>query len=1182
MYLSKCIINGFKSFADKTEVVFHRGLAAVVGPNGCGKSNIYEAVLWVLGEQRPRNLRSSKMEDVIFAGSASRNAVGMAEVTVVIADPDRQLMDSEVVEITRRLFRSGQSEYLLNGQSCRLKDITKVLASSGIGRNTYAFIGQGKVEQILQSRPQDLRLLFEDAAGISQYKEQKFATEAQLHKNAEGIERLNDLVTELTSDIANLQKRAEKAHLHQELSAERLTQFRTLLINDFRVSIEKIKKVNRQIDICKQDLEDNEIKLIHLKSEFAILEAELYELQSKQVETEKELIKCEGVVENFNSRLEEISISIADRQQVLQKRKNEWSEVESREQTVVADISKSERSLQEYSLKIATTSDALEQVIKRLSELDHLLKPFNLPYLESENSKLQEELGSLREKISSNEARKASLTTSIRDFEKELANLAVQVDTDQEQHQQITDNLAKIKEELTEQQSMGNRLANQITEIEQKSKAYAQQQVEVGNKLRNNRSQLSLYQKLSSEYTGYFSGVKAVMLQKQKQPQIYADIIGVITELITVPTDYQTAISAALGGQAQYIVAQNGKSATVAIKMLRDSRAGKATFLPLDRISPSLRSIPSHFTTDDAYLGRAIDLVTVNPAASKAIKYLLNNVVVVRDQQAALRLTQHKHPGLVVVTLTGEVFSPGGSISGGKQKNNYNEELLSRQQKLQELEAENIVLEELSDQVEAQVAEHAVLATEFHQKAQNKRLEITELYNQILKLEKTEYFLSTNIDRKQKNYEEQENRLTHSRVECQRISKELIANYAQVKRVQERLNDIVRELQQSRAYNTERIALQQQRTVLEADQRLFENNIQSLVINIASGKRSEKQLVEQRLRLEAELEVQTASFATLLKQQNQYQTTLNRALEDSHALGTAVQRYSNLVELKIGEQAQNRRDTDDLTEQSERLKNRQLRLEKNQIEQQTSHKYVEAELYKAQISRKECSDPAVPDVDLRSLRQSLKKLDQAIASLGNVDYGSIADLERRLERIEFLKNQQTDLEETAERLRSIISDFDNQCYAKLETTINIVNKNFSLIFYDLFQGGNAEINWEFDGDLFNSGITLNVCPPGKKVQNMAQLSGGEKSLTAIALLLAFARLKPSSFCIFDEVDAALDEVNNIRLAEFWHQISANTQIIAITHSRHTMVKADYLFGVVMQEKGISKVVSVAMDTKNKH
>ncbi len=1178
MYLSKCIINGFKSFADKVEISFNQGLSAVVGPNGCGKSNIYEAIMWVLGEQRPRSLRSSKMEDVIFAGSSSRSEVGMAEVVIVLTDPERNLMETAEVQITRRLFRSGKSEYFINGNSCRLKDITKILASTGVSKNSYAFIGQGKVEEVLQARPHELRLLFEEAAGIAQYKQQKFATEAQLTKTADSITRIEDLISELQTDVDNLTVRAEKAIKHQELSSKLTAENKRLLISQYIVSQAKLDSIQEKLKTLQLDLTANSIEQENINNAIALCQTRIQELQESKNETEKDLIRLDNTVQNYKNRAEELSDILKNTRGQAAVKIHEREELARNRSQIDNDIGLMKDTIKNLHQDLGSNNQQLTAVRKKIEDLKLQTNQYDIDGLEKEKSASEQKIGSLRQRSADIEERLSSAKSR-------LEQLCDRYSTIADNKEQELLNLTALKDKLESYYSENcnllaehEQLKKSVAGMTEQQKVLAKEKSALEDQRRNEISQLTLLEKMHSEYTGYYTGVKSVLLAKKADPRRYEPIIGVVAELINVPEQLQIAVSAVLGGQAQYLVSRTARDATRVISMLKEKKAGKATFLPLNRIVPRYNTIPHKVLNNRDYLGRGIDLVEYHKEAEIAVKYLLNNVLIVKTVEAALELSKLQLKQFLLVTLSGEVFSGKGLISGGKNKRDHNTELLARKKRIDSLQeqlktTETLLLKKTAE-LEQSTNRYQNTITELELN-QNR---LSAAASDISDYEKKEFFCQTTINKISAESAELDLNIKELEQSIDTYQKLSLENKELIISGNGLLTNSSEELEKARKLIGELQQSTQLATSLCSEIRLIETNISNSHDNLENLKKSKDRVERQFEKVVSE---ETDLEKTISKLQQDYdlnqhslQQWSGKLAKLSDNLQTVTTEYLRATE----EQVKNNEQITALRMSEDQLNRNILRNDRKLVEQETIHKFADAELYQAGIAPDECvSETTVTSRVVEQLKIKVNQLKNLISSLGDVDYGAIADLKRRQERIGFFDQQKTDLEKTKTKLIEIISNVDKICYERLAETIEQVSDNFKESYTELFQGGNADIHWDIDEDIFSSGIVLTVSPPGKKVQYMDQLSGGEKSLTAIALLLAFTKLKSSSFCIFDEVDAALDESNNIRLANYWQVISKNTQVIAITHSRHTMVHADYLFGVVMQEKGVSKVISVALD-----
>ncbi len=1178
MYLSKCIINGFKSFADKVEIDFKQGFSAIVGPNGCGKSNIYEAILWVLGEQRPTSLRSSKMEEVIFSGTSTRSPVGMAEVTVFITDENHVLSDRSELKITRRLFRSGESEYYLNSQSCRLRDITQLLSKVGLGKNSYAFIGQGEVNDILKAKPKDLRLMFEEAAGIAEYKNQKFSTEAQLQKNQESVFRVEDLIKEIEKDCERLRERAKQAKEHQVIY-DRLNNIRELLLtSQYYYLKQHIVNSKRSIEENKEQIDNNKLVIENLENNELLLKQKRESLVDESRDIDRQIVRNESRTVTYKERRNEVF----DELQSITRDFNNKEE-ESKKELENFNLLKDEYADKKNSKNmVASLIENIEKEISILNEsLKHSYGDINQEQFNSLMEKYQSlnvELASLRQKRLSSvddiQRRSNDIKTTIMKYDE----VKQEKDRLLEENQQYLQKYEKIVNELDDYDSKHNDSSNVLENLYNKITQAENQINSLTQKYSINKNKLEFYTKQSLDYSGYYNGVRHLMLDKSQNENKYQGLIGPVAELINVEEKFQTAISEALGSKSQYIVCNTSKNATEYIEELKIKRAGKATFLPLDSVKTYNNHAPENLTNHKAFVGKACDLIDYDSKIEKAILHLLGNVIIFKDAKSVISISPALRRNFLVVTLDGEIFYSSGLISGGKTKGNNNQDLIVRKEIIDSLEKQleveelNILkikkeLRLLSDERGKKRKEHEILLEKVKSLSNHKNE--LENYKSLYEVK-----IESNNDKLgelSKSIDSSKEELNSAKLEITKLDKE-INDKVQI------IKDIESELQSQKSHINEYNDLREKLSNAKSNLLLNKNRHESLEESLLTY---DDRIISLKSRIGV-LDTEVKKYKEALSEKKdlfeEIETKLESLNDELDQLYEEKRRVDNELETINNEIEKSFYKRKDLENAIEHSKTKLQELELDLVAIRTDLKYTEAEIYQHDIVLEEKSE-TISKSKVQRLQKEVNDLEKEHKKLGNIDYGAIEDLERKEERLKFLIEQKEDLEKTQEKLKKVIHDVDKICIKRLGDTIENIRLHFKNIFQDLFQGGSADIIWDLENNIFESGVSLRVSPPGKNVKNMNQLSGGEKALTAIALLLAFAKQRSSAFCIFDEVDAALDESNNLLLVDYLHEISKESQVLTITHSRHTMAHANFLYGVVMQEKGVSKVINVEMDNE---
>lgn len=1182
LQLVKCIINGFKSFAEHTEIAFDNGASIIVGPNGSGKSNILDAIQWVLGEQNPRNLRGTKMEDVIFAGTINRAAIGMAEVSLIINNASKALaLDEEEIVVTRRLFRSGKSEYRLNGKTCRYKDITNLFMNTGLGKNSYAFIGQGEVDKILQAKPKELRLLFEEVAGIARYKTQKQYTEAQLDSIKRSIQRIQDLISELQRDLQILRQRAENAQQYQRLQETLKSLSTSLCQADYQTILNKLKINNKRAQALVKQQEDEAVLQDTYTAKHHVIESQKQQLYDEKNEREKDIVRLEMTIQTCQEQIQTFKQQVRTLNETIQQDQSDIDVT----QTQINHLST------QYEQNI-TANDELKEQHQRLKQkmqtiqgelnlIERYLREHNVPHLEQQRGQLEAQIGALKQEIT----RFTQEVSQKNDLFKQIAQLHNELQTKLQQH--LTEENA-LTEQITscqKTQSMINEklrhLNANIDAFAQKNKYYEQQLQSMNKRYNHLQSRIAMTKRMASEYTGYHQGVRSIMKAHHNGEKQCQGIIGIISELITIPDYLYTAMSAALGGALQYVITEKAEDATQAIQYLLKHHAGRATFLPLDRIRPRLGFLSAQILEDEAVIGRGCDCVKYQKHLEPAIQHVLGNTLLVQNRTAALRLTKQYQLNLTVVTLDGDVFRSTGSISGGKTKQNYNEELLQRQKQLLTLEKEFNALiaeQETTYNAKRQLDETLQLAK---QEEAQQRIQLQELTRSLQEHEKHHFVMTTQTTQLQTRLEESQSQLQTVTNERQTTEQQLQACQTSLQTCEAAKLAIQGQLEKVSASTEQLYTLRRDFFAAEAELKYVVERENFFLQAISTSKEALDKERQRVHHLEQTLNKHHADLKDLTTKLINQRDTWELNTQSLAVLNTQVRDIRQNIADKNHEDETCRKALERLDQSQRRHEQQVTKLMITETKLTTELKHLEGKLYKLNHGQNVTAMPPIEinEQQYAQMKQDMQTVNQQLQNLGEVDLSSISSYEERCQRIEFLENQKEDLLASAEKLLTIIADTDQLCHTYLSQTIEEINTHFMQIFQALFQGGIAEVIWEKADDLFDSGIIIKAQPPGKKLQHIALLSGGEKALTAIALLLAFFKIKPSTFCIMDEIDAPLDESNNIRLAEYLATVANDTQIIVISHSPHTMQVAQQLYGVVMEEQGVSRVISVSLEER---
>ena len=1176
MYLKSIEAHGFKAFANKTKLEFGPGITGVVGPNGSGKSNIADAVRWVLGEQSAKQLRGSSMQDVIFSGTENRKPLGFAYVTLTLDNSDHWLPISyEEVVVGRRVYRSGESEYLINGSVCRLRDVQELFFDTGIGKEGYSLIGQGQIDKIVSSKPDDRREIFDEAAGIVKYKRRKSAAEKNLETEKLNLSRVNDIISEIQKQIGPLEKQYEKAKIYLKLRDELKDLEVARFVAEYDVNNANLKALESKLDIVSNDLENARKEYESSKQEYELLLAELEkrrELLEKTKDEKNEALLAKQETENNIKLYEQQILAIkagdehyAKRLEATALRKSNYEKELEVYNTSLSnadkDIDKLRDRCKESETKLNAKKAEIEELLHEQSEINKR----RLAML-GESAEVKGELERINTMGEQYKIRRAEINSRILSVKSELnLNASAIKDAEAELKRISGEVIAKAGEcdALSEEQKA---LVSEIHELNDRRQRKKQELLVA-------ESKLDTLKNLSERYEGYGSAVRRVMEEKKN----ISGVCGVVADLIKTDKKNETAIETALGGNIQNIVTKDQEAAKECIEFLKENRLGRATFIPLDIVKPKKDEITSDMLSEKGSIGIASSIVEYEEEYEPAVKYLLGRYLVVDNYDNALKIFKKYDRRNFVVTLTGELFAPGGAISGGAYKNNSN--LLGRKREL----------DMLGEQLEACTKEVNALETELEEKRE-KRTKLEEKLS-TMQSELSELFVEQNTAKINLNHAGDQNKELLKRKEdlareLEDLDDENSELAGKLKELDEKINASDEAAKEEEAHAealTNKIA-----KAREEEEKLSAANVADItVVNTAEAGLGH--IKENINRVAAEIDSVTAEEEELLKGRASSEQELSEKNAAIEACGEEIKRLEYVIKQKDeiieelnGANEEMNRQNKAFFDQSQALNDRISSLDKEEfrlrsqkdrlletIDGNTRYMWEEYELTIS--SAKEL--PIKAEHGEISKRQ-INELRGKIRALGDVNVGAIEDYKATSERYEFLKTQRDDILKAQKVLENIIDELDVDMRKQFLTTFEEVGKRFDATFKELFGGGSGKLELTEDEDVLEAGIKIIAQPPGKKLQNMMQLSGGEKALTAISLLFAILDLKPSPFCLLDEIEAALDDSNVSRFANYLKKLTANTQFIVITHRRGTMAAADSLYGITMQEKGVSALVSV--------
>ena len=1177
MYLKSIEIQGFKSFANKIVFEFHNGITGIVGPNGSGKSNVADAVRWVLGEQRVKQLRGGSMQDVIFSGTELRKPQGFAYVAITLDNSDHKLpIDYDQVTVSRRLYRSGESEYKINGSACRLKDVNELFYDTGIGKEGYSIIGQGQIDKILSGKPEERRELFDEAAGIVKFKRRKAIAQKKLEDESQNLVRINDILAELEKQVGPLAKQAEAAKAYLKLKEE-LKRFdaNAFLLESEGIKIQ-LKEVSERQEIAQDALNEAKGEAEQIRKEYDRLDEESRRLEDSLTESRSRLAQERVDKGNLEGRINVLN------EQINTERMN-GEHIKNRMEAIDSEILEKETQIKDYHDQKQALSQAVSQVLGRQKEAEITLMDADVSIQEMEG-KIEEEKGKIidtlnqRASLSAKQQRFETLLEQVNVRRSEVSQKLLKIRSDdsvQEEQLKVEEQkLEGLKKEMEAQEKDRQRTEGEIGRLNGESVRLNRNLTEKQREYQTSYTKLESLRNIAERYEGYGNSIRRVMEVKDRVRGIH----GVVADLISTEKKYETAVETALGGSIQNIVTDSEQTAKQLIEYLKKNRYGRATFLPLTSVGSRGGFAQEKALQEPGVIGLASQLVKTQPQYQGLINYLLGRVVVADQIDHAISLARKYQYSLRIVTLEGELLSPGGSMTGGAFKNSSN--LLGRKREIEELEAACEKTMKVSEGVQKELDQvKASLEKE------TEKLEL--LRTQIQKSTLAQNTLTIQI--KQLNAKRAE--IRESGQDLEREYSQLAAQQKELKDSQGELAGQIRELEEENSRSEEEIrSVQEQLEEKKKEREEFARELSSIQLETAGHQQKFDFIKENISRVHEEIRKLKEELKSLDEGSSDSEENIAARLEEIQQVKEAIlQGEERMKHLEIQIQQENEEKEkagnqqkdlfakrEEVTEKISgldkdvfRLQNQKEKLDEK-LEHQVNYMWNEYELTYSTAE-------ALKVPELSSLGELKKLIDErkaSIKALGNVNVNAIEDYKEISERYTFLKGQHDDLEQAKAALIQIIEELDAGMRRQFTEQFALISKEFDKVFRELFGGGRGTLELMEDEDILEAGIQIISQPPGKKLQNMMQLSGGEKALTAIALLFAIQNLKPSPFCLLDEIEAALDDSNVDRFAGYLHKLTENTQFIVITHRRGTMVAADRLYGITMQEKGVSTLVSV--------
>ncbi len=1177
MYLKSIEIHGFKSFADKIRMEFLNGITGIVGPNGSGKSNVADAVRWVLGEQSARQLRGSSMQDVIFSGTEIRKPMGYAYVSLCIENSDRALAaDFDEVTVTRRVYRSGESEYLLNGNECRLKDIHELFYDTGIGKEGYSIIGQGQIDKILSGKPEERRELFDEAAGIVKFKKRKDTALKKLESEKANLLRLNDILSEVEGRVGPLEKQAESAKIYLKKKEE----LKALDVNVFLLESEKLEKraaelgqkmedVLRDIQTVDLEIEDSRKKYDEASARIESLANEIDRMRTDISDTTVQKGKIDAQIQVLTEQIH----SIENSNEHFETRLKDVNEgIEAHEKDLIlkkeskADIDKKVREAGESG---KDSKEELQMVDRQIEELNRAVVEKKKQVLDTIENRgaIKAEAERLKTMLEQAEIHKAELTSRLLQQKSEEASQDETIEKYENELKQVSGAIRALDEEIASGEQKLAEMREKLEEADAKERS-------LDGEYREKKTRLESLRNIAERYEGYGHAVRQVMEHRSQ------GVCGVVADLIKVDGEYETAIETALGANLQNVVVKDDATAKKMIEFLKKERAGRVTFLPLSSIQKRDFNAPDALK-GKGVIGMADTLVRVEKQYRIVAQNLLGNYIIVDNIDNALSLARQFRFTLRIVTLAGEALNPGGSISGGSYRNNSN--LLGRQREIDELGLELKRLLKDKDEVLKQIEDLRDQRTELRSVNEEKTEQIR----------KEQLLLNTakiNLDAANARKQDAANGAAGIRQEHDSID-------AQIREIQKKQEENSREMEAS--VEQEKNA-DEEASVLSLKLERIHQESEELRKTVNELTMREAQFVQQQEFAAQNIERVESEQARLLSERGTIKKNLERNAEEAvqkkegiKALQATLESADDVSvekkeELKKKEEEKNEasriqqklyNEKDQILSRRAGLDKEKFRLEslkaqtESSAESLTNYMWDEYEL--TMVDSRALRDESLGS--LEEMKKGTTRLKGELRQLGDVNVNAIEEYRELMERYTFMNTQREDLIKAEEDLKGIIRDLDEAMRKQFTEQFAEIQKQFDVVFREMFGGGKGTLMLVEDEDILEAGITITAQPPGKKLQNMMQLSGGEKALTAIALLFAIQNMKPSPFCLLDEIEAALDEANVERFASYLKKLTRHTQFIVITHRRGTMTRADRLYGITMQEKGVSTQVAVNLN-----
>ena len=1180
MYVKRLEMQGFKSFADKTVLEFMPGITSVIGPNGSGKSNISDAIRWILGEQSIKSLRGAKTQDIIFAGTQNRKSLGFAEASLVFDNSDGALpIEYSEVTITRKIYRSGETGYYINKVQCRLKDIVELFMDTGIGRDGYSIIGQGKIDEILSNKSEDRRHIFEEAAGIVKYRARKEETEKKLEQTRLNLLRINDILIEIEGNLEPLQQQSEKAKKYLNLKEE----LKNIEVGLFLYNIEKLKKALQQFtedeEIMNSTLNQEEGKLEKLKILKEELKDSIDEITIKIENMQNIGFESEKEIEKLNSNINVAETKILNNIENAKLYQDEIVELEEKIENLKQEIQQKQskkdnlkQNKEKFEDELKAKEDELKRITEKLSSKEIEIEKLKKQVEENTDKKYE-----LQSQMSTQTANIENAQKRQRQIGQEIDNQVLELDRIRMKREDIAKSFNQIETERNKILKAIDEIDNKKQEINKKIKEYDLQIINNTNEMRMKQSRYNFLIETEKEKEGYIKSVKSLLLDCEKIKELGKGMHGVLANVISVPSEYETAIEMCLGASLQNIVTDTEEDAKKLVEHLKKNNLGRASFLPITAVKG--RKIESIKGKRIGVIGIASDLVKFDKKYEQIILNLLGRTVVVDNMQNAINLAKENNYSFRIITTEGDVINPSGAITGGSvSKKTIN--ILGRSREIEALEKELKKLKEKIQKSEKDKEEYMNSSEDIIEEVQALEKQLQEINITYATEKQRVVSIDENIEQIQKRIE----KLKQENIKTEETKKEII----KAKQCNEK------QIEDMNKQNEEDQKIIDEFSNANKDSQKYIDDlnfdITNLKISVSSFNESEVSIQEITEMIEKEIETHTKnkeSKKIQIENANKENETLKTEIENTkqeiEKVKSKVSNSGNTVEkLKLERIEKNKKLSQKEDEQTDQFKIiedlkaqiTKLEVKKTKIEEDITDiinkMWEEYELTPNNAG----SYPKPENVSLTQRRVNVLRTD--IKELGSVNVDSIEEYKKLKDRYDFMCEQRLDLDDTMAKLRNVIQDMTETMKKQFREKFEVINKNFGEVFKELFGGGMAEVILTDEANILECGIDITVQPPGKKLQNMTLLSGGEKAFTAIALLFAILRINPAPFCVLDEIEAALDDVNVYRYAEYLKKFAKDTQFLVITHRKGTMEVADTVYGVTMEEKGISKLLSMKL------